>query len=230
MGSVPLAGTKVELKELRNRHYGQMVWVVGSDASVNFFPDDFWSHRAVIGVNAVPRHIPVRYCVTKADGSGGWVQAQANDLPDVLHVVSKHPNGDEWRGDSGVSGPNVVTFDHGENKCERFDAARDIPDEPNRLLVSWSTLGSAMHFAAYLGARTVFMVGVSGGSFGNATNLPDYNPNGAGPIEGMSKQTQAIADRLQQMYGTEFVTVLPWANLRCGGTKFRSDYGRLNDA
>jgi len=222
----------VDLTDFDGAHAGEDVWVVGSDASVAMFPDGFWEGRTVVGVNAVPRHIPCRYCVTKADNDSdsSWVQKQAAEVPQTVHVVSKYPNGDHRRPEAGVTGPNVVVFDHWTNKVDRFDASFDVPDDERKLLVSWSTLGSAMHFAARLGARTVFMVGVSGGSFGDATNLPDYNPNGAGPIDGMSRQTQPIANRLRAMYGTEFVTVLPWANLRCGGTKFRSDYGRLNDA
>jgi hypothetical protein len=44
----------------------------------------------------------------------------------------------------------------------------------------------------------------------------------------MSGQTQHIADRLTSLYGTTFVTVLPWANLRCGGVKFQAEYGAIN--
>jgi hypothetical protein len=33
---------------------------------------------------------------------------------------------------------------------------------------------------------------------------------------------------LTELYGTRFVTVLPWGNLLCDGTSFRSDYGTLN--
>lgn len=220
----------LSLADFDGVHAGEDVWVVGSDASVGWFPEGFWDGRIVVAVNKMPRMVPARYCVTKADESGRWVQAQADALPDVVHVVSRHPNGDPPRGFSNVSGPNVVVFDHAPNLCDGFNADRDVPSDSSRLLVSWSTLGSAMHFAARLGARTVFMVGVSGGHFGGASNLQGYYPDGTlpGPLEGMSAQTQPIADRLAAMYGTTFVTVLPWANLRCGGTTFRADYGTLN--
>jgi hypothetical protein len=219
------------LTDFDGKHVGEDVWVVGSDASVDHFPAGFWEGRIVVAINGMPRRISATYCVTKADESGAWVRKQAADYPDVLHVVSKHPNGDASRGLSNVTGPNVVTFDHDRNFCDSFDASRHIPTGPNKLLVSWSTLGSGMHFAARLGPRTVFMVGVSGGSFEGETNMRDYygTPGkGGGPIEGMSRQTQPIADRLAELYGTTFVNVLPWANLRCGGNTFRSDYGKLN--
>jgi len=222
----------MELKDFDGAHAGEDVWVVGSDKSLDWFPDSFFDNRIVVAVNGMPTKVPAQYCVTKADTSGEWVQKQADSLPDVIHIVSKHPNGDPFRGLSNVKGKNIITFNHAANKCERFVPGADIPNDSDSLLVSWSTLGSAMHFAARLGARTVFMVGVSGGRFSDRGNLSGYygEQTDPGPIEGMSRQTQPIADRLRAMYGTEFVTVLPWANLRCGGTKFRSDYGRLNDA
>jgi len=222
----------MELKDFDGAHAGEDVWVVGSDASVEHFPAGFWEGRIVVALNGMAQRIAATYCVTKADEFGAWVQKQAADHPDVVHVVSKHPNGDPSRGLSNVTGPNVVTFDHDRNFCDSFDASRHIPTEPNKLLVSWSTLGSGMHFAARLGPRTVFMVGVSGGSFASKTHISEYygDESVPDPLEGMSRQTQPIADRLAELYGTSFVYVLPWANLRCGGTKFRSDYGRLNDA
>ena len=44
----------------------------------------------------------------------------------------------------------------------------------------------------------------------------------------MSRCTVRIADRLAVLYGCEFVSVLPWANLRLGGVRFEAPFGRLN--
>lgn len=223
----------MDLKDFDGIHDGEDVWVVGSDASVDWFPDGFFDGRVVVGVNRVPQFLPCTYCVTKADvdenGRSDWMQDQVDRLPHVRHVISKHPNGHLPYGATQVFGPNVTYFDHGQNRVAHFDAARDVPADPDRLLVSWSTLGSALHFAARLGARCVYVAGASGGKFGDQTNLDTYPADGPDDVlDGMSVQTQQIADRLTAMYGTTFVTVLPWPNLRCGGVKFRSDYGQLN--
>ena len=226
----------MELTDFDGIHAGEDVWVVGSDASLDWFPEGFWQGRIVVGVNKVPGLIPSTYCVTKADrqsdGTSRWMQEQVESLPHLPHIVSKHPNGHIPYGPTEVHGPNVTYFDHDQNRVQHFDAEQDIPSDPDRLLVSWSTLGSALHFAARLGARTVFVAASSGGSFGDGWNAESYydrTDSGHGLlIGGMSGQTQHIADRLTALYGTTFVTVLPWANLRCGGVKFQAEYGAIN--
>jgi hypothetical protein len=225
---------RVDLTDFDGIHAGEDVWVVGSDASVDWFPEGFWEGRTVVGVNKVPMLLPCAYCVTKADrqkdGGSRWIQEQVEALPNLPHIVSKHPNGHIPYGLTEVYGPNVTYFDHEQNRVQHFDAAKDIPSDSGRLLVSWSTLGSALHFAARLGARTVFIAGGSGGRFGEEWNLATYykTPENTGALAGMSMQAQAIADRLHEMYGTTFVTVLPWANLWFGGVKFQADYGAIN--
>jgi hypothetical protein len=220
----------MDLTVLDGAHAGEDVWVVGSDASLDWFPDGFWVGRTVVCVNEP--HVPCRYVVSKADSDGrvgpAWLAQKVVECPDVVFVVSRHPNGSRRIAPVELSGPNVVLFEHHENRVADFVADRDIPGERGMLLVSWSTLGSAMHLAARMGARTVFMAGVSGGAFGGAESLSARQGAAAGPIQQMSAQTQPIADRLRVMYGTEFVTVVPWANLRLGGTTFSADYGRLN--
>ena len=217
----------MDLTELRNRHYGQTVWVVASDASLDYFPDGFWADRAVITVNGP--HTPAWYTVSKNDVGDEGLQPLIDANPRTQFVVSKFWFGNINHKQTRVTG--AIIFDHANNRVNLFDPSRDIPDDPNRLLVSYSTLGSAMHLAAYMGARTCMMVGASGGSFGDKVYVGDYSPDADETIVSKtSLQTQGIADELCRRYGTDFVTVLPWANLRCGGTKFRSKYGRLNDA
>ena len=219
----------MDLNDLRGAHAGEDVWLVGSDASVGHFADGFWDDRTVIGVNKVPLHLPARYCVTKLDWGVQWLLEHAAAIPDTIVVTSKHQYGSLRQAAVPADVPaNVVPFEHRENQVAQFNADVHVPDDT--LLVSYSTAGSGMHLAAWMGARTVFMVGVSGGSFGGASHVSGYYPEGTsgGPLEQMSRQTQSIADRLAVMYGTQFVTVLPWANMRLGGTTFTADYGRLN--
>lgn len=219
----------MELRGLKNAHALEDVWVVASDASLDYFPDGFFEGRTVITLNRP--HVPSRYCVSKNDndrtGRSDWVQQHIDAHPDTLFVVSKHCNGDVNRMVSDVTG--AVLFDHWNNRVHAFNADTDIPDHPYMLLVSYSTLGSALHLAAYMGARTCFVVGASGGEFGGKVYVGDYSQHvDRGIVSQTSLQTQGICDELHRRYGTQFVGVLPWANLRVGGVPFRSDYGSLN--
>jgi hypothetical protein len=221
---------RVELTDLKNAHALEDVWVVASDASLDYFPAGFFEGRTVITINTP--HVPSRYCVSKNDqpldgSNGSWIPAQMEGNPDTLYVVSKHRNGELNRPASDLSG--AVLFEHWQNRVHLFNPATDIPDTPGMLLVSYSTLGSALHLAAFMGARTCFVVGASGGAFGDKAYVADYSAgSGTDIVSATSRQTQGICDALTVRYGTQFVTVLPWANMRLGGVKFEAEYGRLN--
>ena len=221
----------MELKALKNAHALEDVWVVASDASVDYFPAGFFEGRTVITVNYA--HVPARYCVSKNDEpttatrGSDWLTVEANANPDTLFVVSKHRNGDLYRPKSHV--PDAVIFDHHQNQVQAFNAQTHIPDDTNMLLVSYSTIGSALHLAAFMGARTCFVAAGSGGVFGEEAYRASYHAKTTNTVvEAASRQTQPICDELQRRYGTQFVTVLPWGNLRLGGDRFEADYGRLN--
>ena len=216
-----------------DRHIGKDVWVVGSDASLSGFGPEFFVGRTVIGVNTVCRLVPVTYTVTKADWNHktGWLDEQVAWRPDIPTVCSRHEQG--IYAYPQVTTPGVTLFDHIDNPSHAFSAQAHIPTD-GKLLVSQTTGGTALHLAALMGARTVFVIGMSGGTFGGRRNGDGYVSPGATPtsngktVEIGAEQMQAIADRLTGLYGCEFVSVLPWANLRLGGTRFESPFGRLN--
>jgi hypothetical protein len=218
------------LTQFKNLHAGQDMWVVGSDASLSTFPDGFFDGRLVIGVNRISRILPVTYTVTKGDREDerGMVKQDLEHSPNVIVFCSEHQEG--FHHLPKVKTKGVVLFRHANNKADYFDADLDIPTRT--LLVSQTTAGTALHLAAWMGARTVFCVGLSGGSFDGRLNVGGYRPGPAHPhvptMETGARQMQPIADKLNEMYGTMFVTVLPWANLRLGGTRFDADYGTLN--
>ena len=219
----------MQLDDFRDRHRGEDLWVVGSDASVGFFPKAFFAGRTVIGVNRACRVVPVTYTMTKADNeqSDGWLSQQVADFPDVVTFSSKHQEGINQM--PKVKVPGVVLFDHHDNPGREFDAAMHIPEAG--LLVSQTTSGSALHLAAFMGASTVFCVGLSGGHFGGRMNVDGYREQGESDTNTMrigGSQMQPIADALTARYGTTFVTVLPWANMRLGGVAFGADYGAVN--
>ena len=223
----------MQLEDLRGRHAGEDVWVVGSDPTLELFGDGFFDGRTVIGINLVGNLMPVNYTVTKADGeSSDKFQTRVLEAnPNSIMVTSRHEQG--WYREPRVNIEGAVVFDHHDNPAEGFDPERHVPTEPGWLLVSQSTSGSALHFAAFLGARTVFTVGIHGGRFGGRAHSDGYYPADQGTYHDVTyrvaaAQVPGICRKLTELYGTRFVTVLPWGNLLCDGTSFRSDYGTLN--
>jgi hypothetical protein len=229
----PVLELAVQLEDFRGRHAGEDVWVVGSDPTVKLFGPDFFDGRTVVGINFAAKLIPVTYMVTKSDGES----SHHNDAilgaqhPAMTVIASQHEQG--WYREPRVDIPNAVLFEHHDNPAEGFDPARHVPTEPGWLLVSQSTSGSALHFAAFLGARTVFTVGIHGGRFGERSHSDGYYETDQANLHDLTyriaaAQVPGICRKLTELYGTRFVTVLPWGNLACDGTSFRADYGTLN--
>lgn len=223
----------MRLEDLRGRHDGGDVWVVGSDPTLSMLGPDFFEGRTVVGINRAAKLVPVTYTVTKADKERetGWLSALRKDRPGMVTVVSEYEQGRREHGKTDA--PGAVVFKHHQNRSDEFDANRDIPTEPGWLLVSRSTSGSALHFAAHLGAANVFCVGIHGGVFGGEDHSAGYYKEAQGSkhqgtYSSGAKQVTPICRWLSQVYGSRFVTVLPGGNLRLGGVSFRSDYGSLN--
>ena len=215
----------MDLSDLRNKHFGQMVWVVASDATLDYFPENFWERRCVITINEP--HVPSWYCVSKNDAGDQYLQDRIDAHPKTQFVVSQHRYGNINHQRTNLQ--RAIVFPHRQNRVSLFDPAHDIPKDREMLLVSFSTLGSALHLAAYMGAHTCFVVGASGGEFGGKVYVGDYSQHATSSVAAQtSRQTQGICDELQRRYGTYFVTVLPWANMRLGGVTFTSEYGRIN--
>lgn len=221
------------LEDFRDRHKGEDVWVVGSDPTALILGPEFFAGRTVVGINLVANLLPVTYTVTKADGESKNPQQTpiVEAQPDMVTVTSEFEQG--WHNEPKVNIPGAVVFKHFHNPAQMFDPSQHVPTEPGWLLVSQSTSGSALHFAAHLGAANVFCVGIHGGRFGSRSHSDGYYDEDQGgrhdnTYQIAARQVPGICARLSEMYGTRFVTVLPGGNLRMDGLTFEADYGRLN--
>ena len=242
------------IEDLRGVHAGSDVWVIGASAALDFFPEAFFDERVTIGVNHVSELFPVKYIVSKADAesSAGAVERMARAHPETTFVVSRHEYGKLSRPEVEIPLMNVRVFSHRHNRSEAFSAASDIPVEEDHLLVSQSTFGSAMHFGAVLGARSLFLVGNDGGLledrlYSRGYPRPSHRQPSTRPwsrffrrkarisewdarvLEVSVRQSDEIGESLGRMYGCSVVNVLPFPTLRLGGRKFASSYAAIND-
>ena len=94
------------------------------------------------------------------------------------------------------------------------------------LVVSWSTITSAIHFAAFLGARAVIVAGHDCGTIDGAKNFDGY---GAASYDGFNEgeycnwlariehQTMQVCQRVTEVYGCPVVGLNPWPSLALDG-------------
>lgn len=197
--------------ELKNTHLDQDIWIIASGPSAGFVDQVFFDGKITIGVNRIWNHFETTYIVVKesvvlqdAVKSGSIVIASKHNCGDVAYQVSKA------KGD-------FYYFEHGKNGLEQVDL--DVIGT-DRIVVSFSTITSAMHLAAYMGAKNILLVGHDCGSIDGALNFDGYPENlmRSEPfyrdfLSRIEPQSLAVRDRLIQVYGCRVYSLNPFLNL-----------------
>ena len=217
------------LSDFAGQHTGSLAYVLGSGNSCTFFDPSFFDDQLTIGVNT------------------GW----AEWLPSVDYMVTKyHEIAEKWVGSKrlghlivskGHTGQldqvmterhDMLLFDHAPNRVQNF-TADDFPD--SGLVVSYSTITSAMHFAAILGASAIIMVGADCGWIDDKSNVGDYLPSlgddyVADYATPFDLQNRIVANEIRRRYNIPVMTLLPFVTPNMEGHKFVSPFGALNDS
>ncbi len=205
------------------------MYVLGSGATLNFIDPKFFYKKITVCVNDVGEiYLPTtQYVVTKYHPEA---ISYAQQMPDVNIVVSR----------GSLGGPhysalpalkNLYTFNHNINKGPSTSTVTDWPPEGDSLYVSWSSITSAMHFAAYLGAKNIIMVAHDCGELDDKGWVSGY------PVENWNKdkieeakernkqfeiQSIAVKTKLKELYGCNVYSLNPFINYNLEGVKFRS--------
>jgi hypothetical protein len=213
----------------RNIHKNKDVYVLGSGGTLNFIDPKFFYKKITVCVNEVGEvYLPTtKYVVTKYHPEAIKF---AQQMPDTNVVVS--------RGDLG--GPhysalpalkNLYTFDHNTNKDASTSVVADWPLEDGSLYVSWSSITSAMHFAAFLGAKNIIMVAHDCGELDDKSWVDGYVYNSwdktkVEEAKERNKQFEiqsiAVKGKLKKLYGCNVYSLNPFINYNLEGVKFRS--------
>lgn len=211
------------ITELKDIHKNEDIYVLGSASSMDYVGKDFFKNRITIGCNYLFKHFPITYTVAKE-----LHQPAVTDAAKVSKVIlSQHPCGDLnieselLRTDLTI--PHYI-FSHKQNQCSIIDWSVIGTDE---IVVSWSTITSAIHIAAYMGARSVFLMGVDGGRLEGRLNFRGYNPDES-ETEGWYKEwipnilpaTLTLRDKLYEVYGCRVMLVSPFLNFKLEGHQF----------
>ena len=142
--------------ELKNKHEGEDIYILASGKSVDFFNEDFFENKIVIGVNQVYKKIWCDYLVRKE------VKFIKESLEtDSIVIVSEYDSGNLNSGEqklntNKITHDNLYYFEHLDNLHSKIDTSVFGTD---KIVVSYSTITSAMHIAAYMGAKNIILVG-----------------------------------------------------------------------
>jgi hypothetical protein len=210
--------------ELAGKHQGKTIYVLGSGKSVEFYDPAFFSDKLTVATNdGWSNWLPcVNYMVTKYHSKAQeW---SGSDRLDLL-VVSR---GNTGQGEKIISdSDNFVVFDHAPNRTVNF-TENDFPDEG--LVVSYSTITSALHLAAIMGARHIVTVGADCGWFDEVSTVEGHEDTFETPEFPLhfDIQNRIVAQELRKRFGCSVSSMLPFVTPNMEGHKFTSPFGSLN--
>ena len=214
---------------MRNKHKGKDVYVLGSGGSLNFIDPKFFYKKITVCVNEVGEtYLPTtKYVVTKYHPEAIKF---AQQMPNVNVVVSRGSLGGPHYAALPVLN-NLYTFDHNTNRDAATSVVADWPLEDGSLYVSWSSITSAMHFGAYLGAKNIIMVAHDCGELDDKSWVDGYvydtwDKTKVEEAKERNKQFEiqsiAVKKKLIQLYGCNIYSLNPFINYNLEGVKYRS--------
>jgi len=211
--------------EYHDLYKGRDAYILGSGRSLDFYDTTFFHDRLTIAVNdgALKKVPSAKFIVTKYHEHAYGFRDQ---YPNTRVVVSRMQHGHEGL---ITDTRNLIVVDTSVNTMHRW-VPEDFPTDPELLVASWSSITTAMHFAAYLGARTIFLIGADCGTIDGRGRCDGYPDNGDQepfwPV--FEQQTEQVAAILLERYGCPSVSLSPFVSPNMGGHAWMSHAGQLN--
>ncbi len=183
---------------------------------MDYVEPEFFTQKLVIGVNDVYKKFPCRYLVRKE-----FLNIQAAFDSGISLIVSRHDCGSKKKrlNEVAVNGTYYV-FDHEDNGLTDVDLSVIGTD---KIVVSYSTTTSAIHIAAYLGAKNIIVCGHDCGKLDGKAHFEGYYPDGFRTewyekwLQEIEPQTIAVRDRLKEVYACNIYSLNPFINLKLEG-------------
>lgn len=215
---------------------GQTVVVLGA-GGLDYLRPRALAGLPVISVNSSARKwgLTPQYVVVKEHAEEAVPNSAA--FPGVPIICSAGPYGNGERPEPpGI--PDLYVYDHLTNKATEFDAIRDWPTDPDSLVVSMSTMTTAMHFAAYAGAAVLLVVGFIPGKLEGQTHFKGYghpaDPDGGQPewmpawLAATERQALGVKRELVRRYDVDILGLFPWIGPDLDGLAYVGAANRIN--
>lgn len=221
------------VKLLQDIHKGEDIYVIAAGASGNFIDPSFFENKTVIGINRAFIRFPCNYIVSKEYGG---IESEREMLRSgATPITSKWDSGDvgvnkAMRNELLFKKPEYYFYDHVTNSHASVDLSVIRP-ESERITVSYSTITTAMHLAAYMGAQNIILVGHDCGLIDGRATFDGYYKtlkasawktyeeysSWLGKIE---SQTIEVREALKANYSTNTLSLNPFINLGAEGHNY----------
>lgn len=201
--------------ELAGCHRGADIWIVAAGPTMDYVSQDFFDGKISIGVNQVFRKFKTTWLVRKEREL--FDEARESRIP---LIVSRYASGSYQMG-LNMGGDYV--FDHLENEHTRVDLSV-IGKKSDKIVVSYSTITSAIHIAAVMGAKNIILCGHDCSTLDGKVRMDGYNE----PVSGSESvyrqwlgeilpQTLAVREKIREVFGCRMYSLNPFLGLTMEG-------------
>lgn len=148
----------LKLIDFKDKHKDQDIYVFGSGPTCNFIDPSFFDNKICVGTNQTYRKFKSEYIVRKDHK----LLQETLDSNECVILASRlnYGSGAEIEIEKYNNTDNLCIYDHLIN-TETINLKEF--DNINKLVVSYSTITTSIHFAYYLGAKNIILVGVDHG-------------------------------------------------------------------
>jgi hypothetical protein len=209
------------IKHLKDKHKGEDIYVIASGKSLDFVDESFFDNKILVGVNQAYKKIWCDYLVRKETKF-----IKDSLATDSIVIVSEYDSGNLDTGNSKlntnkVKHDNLYYFEHLDNRHNQIDTSVFGTD---KIVVSFSTITSAIHIAAYMGAANIILVGHDCGVIdGEMTFKGYYNSIKDTPwqdwrqykswLKIIESQTIIVKNEVKKHYNSNVVSLNPFVSL-----------------
>lgn len=205
------------IKELENIHQGEDIYIVAAGKSGDFLDPDFLVERIAIGVNQSYKRFKSLNYIVKKDG----LKPHEKELR-IPFIVSKNLYGGGGKPNEG----GTYFFEHHVNGAANINFA-DLHPVSDKIVVSYSTITSAIHLAAFMGAKTIFLIGHDCATLDGQSSFTGYHegiPSLWGSVDAYNDwlsviwpQTVAVREYITTVYGCSVYSINPFIGLDMEG-------------
>ncbi len=216
-----------KITELKDVHMGEDIYIIASGKSCDYIDPSFFDNKLTIGINQVYKRFKTKYLLRKEPVNDKIL----SESGDAIHLISV---GDRGHGDQlnlqNVSNKynnhevQIYCFDHNPNRWENITFPKK---GDNKLIVSWSTITSGIHAAAYMGAKNIIILGHDCGSLDGEANFIGYHTQQTMVqkdeneykewLRGIENQTIQTKQYLQEQYKVNICSLNPFINFGLEG-------------
>lgn len=217
------------INEFKNKHLGEDIYVIGSGKTLDFLEMDFFDGKITVGINQVFKKVQTTYLVRKEPPKEEYIEATSG----TIHMISRGARGnvsDENLQDikQNLGGyNNIYVFGHEQN----VHKLTKLPANDDHLVVSFSTITSGIHLAAYMGAKNIILVGHDCGTLNDEPYFTGYHTNAtrcqktdAGYVKWLAQieqQTITLKRLLKEKYGCNVYSLNPFINYGLEGNVYK---------